>query len=203
MERKFDDIDIALYHLIFIGNIIERTFKAFSNVIGRVDNDTELVFYVNTSSMIVLQADAFLEEYHQYLRSDKSEMMATIENIKRAVKPSLKLINQWKERKEFRNNVLAHNLRNGGKSVFERGLSSFDVPKEGADLHVLVSCIGMIKDVFQSAFQERIAAVQKVLDESSEAKAPRRYDRNTFEAAIESVRLEINENIKKLHRGEL
>lgn len=57
------------------------------------------------------------------------------------------------------------------------------MPKQGADLHVLVSCIGMIKEVFESAFQQKIAAVQKELDEKRENKAARRYDKNTFEAA--------------------
>jgi hypothetical protein len=199
MERKFNEIYIALYHLVFIGNMIERTFKAFAGIIGRVDEDTERVFYVNTSSMIILLANSFLDEYHRFVRSEDPEMMETTSNIKKAVKPAVKLIGQWKEREDFRNQVLAHNLRGkNDESVFERGLTSFDVPQQGADLHVLVSCVGMIREVFASAFREKLAEVQKVLDSETGQKAARRYDRDSFETAIESVRREINENIRRL-----
>lgn len=201
MENKFNDIDIALYHLIFIGNTIERTFEAFNDIIGRVDEDAELVLYVNTSSMIIIQTNSFLDEYHQFVRSEEPEMMDTINNIKKIAKPALKLINQWEEREDFRNQVLAHNLRGkNGESVFERGLSSFDVPQQGADLHVLVSCIGMVKEVFESAFREKLAGVQAVLDSTIQPKATRRFDRSSFEPAIESVRVEINDNIRKLRQ---
>jgi len=203
MARKFDDTDIALYHLVFIGNMIERTFKAFAGIIDRVDDDTERVFYVNTSSMIIMQVNSFLDEYHQFVRSEEPEMMETISNIKKAVKPAIKLIGQWKEREDFRNQVLAHNLRGkNDESVFERGLTSFDVPQQGADLHVLVSCIGMIREVFASTFREKLAEVQRLLDSETRLKAARRYDRESFETAIESVRMEINENIRRLKQDQ-
>jgi hypothetical protein len=203
MARKFDDTDIALYHLVFIGNMIERTFKAFAGIIDRVDDDTERVFYVNTSSMIIMQVNSFLDEYHQFVRSEEPEMMETISNIKKAVKRAIKLIGQWKEREDFRNQVLAHNLRGkNDESVFERGLTSFDVPQQGADLHVLVSCIGMIREVFASTFREKLAEVQRLLDSETRLKAARRYDRESFETAIESVRMEINENIRRLKQDQ-
>jgi len=199
MEKRFDDLDIALYHLMFIGNAIERTFEAFNSIIGKVAGNAEHVFFVNTSSMILILAKSFLDEYNGFVKSDDPELMATITNIKTTVKPAIRVISQWKDRGDFRNQVLAHNLRGKeNESVFERGLTSYDIPQQGADLHVFVSCIGMVKEVFESAFTAKLAGVQAVLDKQVDPKAARRYDAGTFEAAIEEVRVEINENIRKL-----
>lgn len=199
MEKKFDDFDIAIYHLIFIGNRIELTFKAFSQVIGEINEEAERVLYVDTSSMILILAHSFLDEYHKFVQSEDLELMATVTNLKKVVKPAMQRINEWRERGDFRNQVLAHNLRGKeNQSVFERGLTTYDIPQQGADLHVFVSCIGMVKEVFESTFRERLAAVQEEIDRNQELKAGRRYDGSSFEAAIEAVRLEINANIRAL-----
>jgi hypothetical protein len=41
------------------------------------------------------------------------------------------------------------------------------------------SCIGMIKDVFESAFQEKPNGLQQELDKTIDPKAPRRYDKSS------------------------
>lgn len=200
MTNIHDDVDISLYHLIFIGNSIERTFKAFANIIGKISENDELVLFVNTSSLIIVQTISFLDEYHNFIRSEETELHTTIVDIKKTVKPAITVINQWKELGHFRNQVLAHNLRDKkeNKSVFERGLSSYDIPQHGTDLHVLVSCIGMIKEVFESTFQEKLSNIQRHLDESSPNKTISRYNEQTFEKEIERIRTEINNNIRQL-----
>ena len=201
IHGNFDEIDISVYHLIFIGNSIENTVKAFSEIIDKTDKKYEGALYVSTFSIVIIQTVSFLYEYHNFLQTTDEQLNNTINGIKKAVKPAIDQINQWKEIGEFRNNVLAHNLRDRKKriSVFEKGLSSYDIPKNGNDLVVLHNCISMIKKTFQSRFKDKLQALQNYLDELPiQQKESRFKNDNDVKVVIDKIANEINENILKL-----
>lgn len=166
IHEKFDELDISLYHLVFIGNSIETVVKAFSTIIDKTDKNTENVLYVSTFSIVIIQTVSFLNEYHNFLKSNDQELNDIIAAMKKAVKPAVDQINQWKEIGDFRNNALAHNLRDKTKmiTVFEKGLSSYNIPKNGNDLMVLQNCISIVKKTFESAFRNKLQAFQIYLD---------------------------------------
>lgn len=197
----FDEFDVGLYHLIFIANSIENTVKAFSGIIDKADDEHEKALYVATSSIVLIQTVSFLDEYHHHIKSTDEDVNTTINAIKKAVKPAVAQINEWKEIDVFRNNVLAHNLRDRKKmiSVFERGLSSYDVPKTGNELLVLYNCVSMIKKTFESAFRTKLQLFQNALDQSPQhAKESRFKSREEAMATILRITDEINANILKL-----
>lgn len=203
--NKFDNLDIALYHLNFIGNSIENAFSAFASIIGKIDEKHERAIYVSTSSIILIQTIAFLDEYHNFIKSNDNELNNTINKIKKAVKPAIDQINEWKELTDFRNHVLAHNLRNRKKmmvTVFEKGLSAYDIPQTGNELLILYNCILMVKKSFESAFKNRLQLVQNVLDQTIRTPKKNKF-KNSSEAiaAIDRITKEINTSILKLKRS--
>jgi hypothetical protein len=201
INDSFDDLDIALYHLVFIGNLIENTIRAFTNIIDKTEEVHERALYVSTFSIILIQTVSFLDEYHNFIKSPDEELNNTIKTIKKAVKPAVEQINDWKEIRDFRNHVLAHNLRDRKKmtTVFEKGLSSYDIPKNGADLLVLYNCILMIKKTFESAFRAKLQALQMAFDHSSERLKENKFNNSDdAKAVIEKITNEINTNILQL-----
>jgi hypothetical protein len=199
---KLDKIDVSLYHLVFIGNTIENLFKSFNNIIGLVEERDETVIYSGIYSMILIHTNSYLEEFNNFFISDYPEMREVIISIKKAVKPAIAGLKNWKDLNEFRNSVLAHNLRGEGSiSVFEEGIDTYDIPKGGGDLHVIFSCIQMINDVLKSAFGEKLRSIQDKFD-----KMERPIHKNMFsneeevKKEIEKIRLEINQNILELKK---
>lgn len=196
-----DETDVSIYHLIFLGNIIETNIKALADIRGKHDDYIELPITVSICSMTIIQAVSFLDEYNNFTKSSNESLNKTIIEIKKTVKPALKKINEWSEIRKFRNNVLAHNLRYTDKSisVFSKGLSSYDVPQNGSDFEVFRHCILMIKDVFASTFKENLEKVQLAIDNAQYNKVKSRYSNfQEVEEAVEKIRREINHNILNL-----
>lgn len=198
---EFDDTDIAIYHLIFLGNLIEKTIDSFSNIIGKIDDSDETVLWESTSSLIIIRTISFLDEFENFVKSSNQDLGKTIIDIKKTVKPALKQIKSWKEIREFRNNVLAHNFRFDKEaiSIFSRGLESYDIPKTGADLAVLVSCVTMVKKTFESAFKQKLETIQKMIEQHSYPKKEPQFNNSVdVENRINKLTNEINENIIKI-----
>lgn len=197
----FDDTDIAIYHLIFLGNLIENTISSFTNIIGKIDDTDEKSLYVSTNSMIIVQTISFLDEFDTFITSIDPDLDTTIKAIKKTVKPALKQIREWKDLREFRNNILAHNLRNKKNtiSIFTRGMSSYDIPQTGADFAVLVSCISMVKKVFESAFGSKLKEIQAKIDQQHYPRKERRFTNSKeVEAVITTISEKVNANIIEL-----
>ena len=202
-DLDFDEVEISLYHLQFLGNIIEANIKAFENIIGKVEDKDELPIWVSICSITIIQTISFLDEYNNFVKSKDPDLDTTIKAIKKTVKPALKKISEWRDLRKFRNNVLAHNLRSQKReaSVFTFGLNSYDIPQTGADFVVLYNCISMIKDVFQSAFKVKLEKTQKRIDQFTYTRIQAHY-KNGAEAkeVVENIRTEINLNIKNLKK---
>jgi hypothetical protein len=200
-KHRFNDFDIALYHLVFIGNSIENTLDAFTNVLDKVEPQHERTLYASTFSIVLIQTVSFLDEYHNFIRATDEELNNTIKAIKKAVKPAVDQINEWKEIRDFRNHVLAHNLRRGKKmiTVFTKGLNSYDIPKNSAELIVLQSCISMIKKTFESAFRTKLEALQSALDKSSgRLKEYKFRNSDDVKAVMDKIIGQINDNILQM-----
>jgi len=202
MEEKFEKIDAAIYHLIFIGNSIVNHFKSFSRIIGKVDDRDETILYAAMFSSVLLQTTSFMEEYNKFVDSDEEELKQVIIALKKTVKPAVRSINRWSGLGDFRNHVLAHNFRvkkTGHNSVFIIGFESYKIPQSSADLHVLMSSVEMIKDVFESAFKQKLTAFRQYLDAQPKAKGEILFSNmKQVELEVESIKDEINSGIKTL-----
>lgn len=184
--------------------LIENTINSFTKIIGRIDELAENSLWVSTNSIIIIHTISFLDEYNNFIKSEDPDLDATIKAIKKTVKPAIKQINEWKDLREFRNNVLAHNLRSEkmAVSIFNRGLGSYDIPQTGADFAVLVNCVSMIKKTFQSAFNIKLEQVQRKIDRQKYPLKEKRFKNGSeAEVAISRITQEINVNILQLKSG--
>lgn len=89
---------------------------------------------------------SFLDEWNDELNPTKiPEFKERILKLKNKTKPIFKRINKWTGIKNFRNSILAHNLRNKGKSVFEGEepirYNTPNKPNEVLFLHTLINLI--------------------------------------------------------------
>jgi hypothetical protein len=193
-----DELDTSILHIWYLAHQIEETFHAFKHVSGKIDKKIELRLFTVTCQVMIISTCSFLDEYDNFLKSEESDV---IREIKLAVKPAMKVIRQWRNLEDFRNNVLAHNLRvrkEGNVSVFIRGISSYDVPQTASDMNVLYTCITSIKRVFESAFGARIDNAIDYFKIIFEKKYSPRYDKQSSKQTITDLIKEINVNIKKL-----
>jgi len=201
LHANFDEFDIAVYHLIFLGNTIENTIKSFATIIDKVADVDERAIWVATCSIVLIQTVSFLEEFDNFIISKDESLNNTVNAIKKAVKPATQQIREWKDLTNFRNAALAHNLRDKKQmiSVFECGLNSYNVPKNGGDFSVLANCISMIRKTFESPFSNKLRAIQDFLDRRRQSSFPSRFS-NSDEVAktLERIAQEINENIMQL-----
>lgn len=123
---------------------------------------------------------------------------------KKALQPAIEEIESWDGLREFRNHVLAHNLRNKKLklSVFEYGLDAYNIPQFPAEIAVFQECIRMIKRTFESAFKEKLQTMQKAIDQRNGPIIENRYKtKNEANAATGRITNEINANLRKKNQA--
>jgi hypothetical protein len=200
-HTKFDDFDISLYHLVYLGNSIQNLVDAFSNIIDKVELEHERRIYVAVYSLITIQTCSFLDEFKN-IKSLDDPRHETILALRKAVKPAIKEIEKWEGMRDCRNTFLAHNMRNAkdnNLSVFEDGIEKFDTPKTGFDLMVLQNCIKAIIRAFELKFSDRLITVQSIIDNEKAEAAPHRFP--TEKEAYETVQRIFEEINANLHRS--
>lgn len=115
---------------------------------SRNEDCIDEAIYESLWFQIILKACSFLEEWDGFLavktnEEDQNKLLL----IKKAVAPARKEINKWKDLKKFRNEIIAHNLRNNQKQFSLDDLEKYDCPNTNYELYYLV------------AFLERMAMV--------------------------------------------
>jgi len=114
--------------------------------------------FVETTSgviqnMIILKANAFLDEYNQEFNISKfPEFKDHILRIKISCKPILRVINKWSGIKSYRNEILGHNLRKDGESIF-LNQTEYKIPYTNYDHLALCDLIFMIADQLKYEFE--------------------------------------------------
>lgn len=114
--------------------------------------------FVETTSgiiqnMIIIKANAFLDEYNQEFNVSKfPEYKDQILRIKRICKPIMRVINKWSDIKSYRNEILGHNLRKDGESLF-LSKTNYKIPFTNYDHLALCELIFMIADQLKYEFE--------------------------------------------------
>lgn len=122
-----------------------------------IDKDLTLInslFY-----MTVIDSVSFLDEYQQVygVKTEKKYKDRII--ITKAInKPFISKICEWKDLREFRNNLLAHNLRKGknGDYVFSIENLDYNAPRNLNDLFLLTNLIQLSTGTIYSEFENEI-----------------------------------------------
>jgi hypothetical protein len=121
--------------------------------------DKELTLFNSLFYMTVIDSVSFLDEYQQVfgVKTEKKYKERII--ITKAInKPLISKISEWKDLREFRNNLLAHNLRKGknGDYIFSIENIDYNAPRNLNDLFLLTNLIQFSADTIYSEFENEI-----------------------------------------------
>jgi hypothetical protein len=121
--------------------------------------DKDLTLLNSLFYMTVIDSVSFLDEYQQVygVKTEKKYKDRII--ITKAInKPLISKICEWKDLRDFRNNLLAHNLRKGknGDYVFSIENLDYNAPRNLNDLFLLTNLIQFSTDTIYSEFEDEI-----------------------------------------------
>jgi hypothetical protein len=151
---------LSLYVLInqafesLCGNedIMNSNFEVNDHSFKDLVNDTihEALVY-----QILLKTCAYIDEWNGIfgVKTDERDK-EIIKLIKRIVRPAYKCISSWKELRDFRNQVIAHNHRdkNGQNVLLKRKI--YNSPQSVEEIYLLIFCLEMITRVVTSYFPD-------------------------------------------------
>jgi len=108
---------------------------------------------------------SFLDEWNNEFNPIKiPEYSERILKIKTYTKPIFKRINKWTGLKNYRNVVLAHNLRaKGGHSIFESSQFNYNIPHDPTEMLLLSSLINLAMINTINEFKEISFDVEKAI----------------------------------------
>ncbi len=109
---------------------------------------------------IILKSCSFLEEWDSFLavKTNKVDQQRVL-LIKKVVAPARKEIGKWKDLKKFRNEVIAHNLRNSNKSFSLDDMHTYNCPNTTEELYYLVSYLERMITVLTTNFGSKTVEV--------------------------------------------
>lgn len=121
--------------------------------------DKELTLFNSLFYLTVIDSVSFLDEYQQVfgVKTEKKYKDRII--ITKAInKPLISKICEWKDLRDFRNNLLAHNLRKGknGDYIFSIENLDYNAPRNLNDLFLLTNLIQFSTDTIYSEFENEI-----------------------------------------------
>lgn len=121
--------------------------------------DKELTLLNSLFYLTVIDSVSFLDEYQQVfgIKTEKNfkDRIIITKSINR---PLISKICEWKDLRDFRNNLLAHNLRKGKNGVYVFSIENLDynAPRNLNDLFLLTNLVQFSTDTINSEFENEI-----------------------------------------------
>jgi hypothetical protein len=155
---------------------------------------------------IVLKSCSFIDEWDGFLGvRNENELKSRIELIKRTVTKARREINNWKDLRAFRNEIIAHNFRGKNNIVTIDMMGDYDCPQSIPELYYLVALIERLIRVLTACYSDisneivknfgNIIARQKY--PSSDA------DIKIFESKLQEIDNEISDNVFSIYRHDI
>lgn len=163
----------SIYHLVFFGNLIGNYEKALRDLnktdLDKIDRDSDYALYTAVFCQTLILTDSLLDEYDKFFTSTDEIQKERISRTKKIVKPAIDRIRRWTDLKNFRNNVLAHNLRIKNQhqvSVFISGKwHKYNIPSSTLDLQILFGCISQITNIISNVHSKEYEQFKNELPE--------------------------------------
>lgn len=159
--HRITPLDESIHILNVINNNILRYHRALC-ILPDYDVDPNIVITINTMTFEYgcMLVTSYLDEYHGHFTRLLNEQQ------KRYINPYFKriksVLNLFPDIKEFRNQVVAHNLRVKDKSVpTNKSLNSFVVPQTIIEFSLVIECIKYITTIINRMFPFAMEKVVK------------------------------------------
>ena len=116
----------------------------------------------NLQNYAIIIACSFLDELNKELTAfNHPDYEKQINKVKRIIKPIKKRINKWSDLRNYRNYILAHNLKEKSISLFseKREKVTYNVPFSNSEHFLFTELILMIVKFVSSEFKDLIAKI--------------------------------------------
>ena len=150
-----------------------------------------------SQTLMLIYCCSFLEEYDKEFQHKKHpSYKKQIIEFKTAVKPAIKRIKKWKGLRHYRNNILTHNLRVKGNSIFDfEEPVQYNVPSTNEEYFLLAELVFLVSTSIHLYFPNLTSEInldQRIIDfaeiESEKIDCINEYER---------IKTEINDLINK------
>lgn len=149
---------------------------------------------------IIMKACGFLEEWDKFLgvQTDR-ESNHKLQLLKKIVAPARREIGKWKGLQKFRNEIIAHNLRDSKKQYSLDKIREYDCPDTTEELFYFVAFLNVMTRVLTANYKEEAYGV---IEGAKQALIrPKVYKKETsrdLASSLERVREAVDENIELL-----
>ena len=147
--------------------------------------------YVTLYHTILMNTCSFLDEYNKHFQAkSEPEFHERILSVKKIAKPAYKKMKEWKDLREYRNNMIAHNFRIN-EDVFSFKMSGqYKVPRTYLDLVLFRKYLMMIFGIIEAEFSDHMPKINDFIKSFEVKELQVNYD--TVEDELTLILSEIN-----------
>jgi hypothetical protein len=195
----------SVYHLCFYGKILNHlnyTISPFASEFK--ENQIKIIaFSIQWNILIITQS--VIDELNKYLfnyNSNDIGLKNRIRSFRKIITPALNEIKKWKDIKEFRNNILAHNGRdyNGDSAILSTKFNNYCIPKFHADFLILFKLLQIISEKAEEIFSEEKKEADKIMDSMIKQKLGSSSKNEDFSTAVNRINNIISEMNKRAEK---
>jgi len=199
---------VRIYESLYIFSRYEQDIRYFMKLIkdfgydkkGQNDwTNKEISHYQILYNTILMNTCSYLDEYNKnFLINAEYKFHERIKTLKKIAKPAIKKLNEWKDLRTYRNQIVAHNFRIDGNDFSFKKLGQYKAPRTYLDIVMLRKHLMMIHGIISAEFENELKNVNSILDNFSVQE--QQIDYSNVENDLKTLLSEINnlckENLK-------
>jgi len=197
MSSKIDFSPI--YHLSKIGNMIMESHEVLKKLaadggyLKNNEEDSDLIGYIFQSNM-VLWSVSFMDEWNKYFNDGRIPGFR-VNELKACLKPVTKELAKWREMNKFRNEVIAHNFRQNGQSIFlKENRLKYAAPADYFEVAHLIALIKFLTVTIESYYA---AQLEHFKAENITEEKPHRPENKYSPEHYSSLQKQVMEKLKE------
>ncbi|MFI2743632.1 hypothetical protein ACG2LH_12895 [Zhouia sp. PK063] len=199
MKNNLTKIQESIFILCTLQALLDEYLKCLTKEKDKPDS----VLFSIISSQIIITSCSYLDEWEFLGKLIKVEKETRIITLRKITKPVLNRINQWKDMRQFRNNMIAHNHRikkeENSLAIFSMS-RHLNCPYSFYDYKLLIGCIFITKNIllriFQNEYNKLIPSIKNIeaIKPVNEIKDNKAY-KNEFDSLTRDVQALLDELI--------
>lgn len=125
----------------------------------------ESIHYLALFKHSIIEACSFLEEYqNNFYPLAEAEFKERVLFVRKAAKPIVKKINEWKDLQKIRNELIAHPWRSGKENEFSyTKIFTYNSPRTFMELQFLRTYLQMIVGLIEAEFHKELSVLPQYM----------------------------------------
>lgn len=151
-------------------------------------------------SIILLETNVFLEEYHNQFTQVEVEYSNRVKDVKQIAQPIIRRINQWKDIRKFRSQIIAHNWRDKQNNFVIPDISFYDIPRNALEYQILSDLLGYVIAIINAEFVKEVEETQHYFESIRPQPVPP-TDYSNLNRELEEIQAEVFQSCRKLNKS--